>query len=79
MAAPVPDPRQRVVLGEDGEPGSALAAAGAEGRLQAADAPLQGKALAFEVVGEPARGLLLLERDLRVGVNAKAEFDELAA
>jgi hypothetical protein len=75
VAAAVPDSRQGIVLSQDGHPGSALAAGRPKGRLQAADTPLQGKALSLQILRQPTRGLGLLEGYLWVGVDLEAHID----
>src|SRR5262245_4399407 len=79
VAARVPDPRQRVVLAQDrdGRARRRPRDRGAEGRGQAAHAPLDARAVLIEEVGEPRVGLLLLETQFRVVVNAMGQRLEL--
>src|SRR5262245_6053021 len=78
VAAGVPDVGQGVVLGADRDVQRARAGAGDEGGRDVADAALHPEPGRVEGVGQPARGVLLLEGELRSGVDAAAEREQVA-
>ena len=69
MAAPVSDPRQRVVLGEErhARPRRARALDRAKRRRKTARSPFDGEPARFEQRGAPFGGVMLLARELRIG------------
>ncbi len=80
VAAAVAQPGQGVVLGEDPDTrAGALAATregGPDGGRQAARRMLHGEPALAQDVGDPGRGLDLLEGRLRVGVDAMRQLDD---
>ena len=81
VAAPVPETRQRVVLGEDPDPWPARAASAAScgpdrGR-QAPGRPLDVEPVAGQDLRDPSGGVVLLERRLRIGMDPVREVEDL--
>src|SRR5207245_558316 len=77
VAAGVADRGQAIVLGADRQMQRAVADAGAKRGRQVADATLDHEPRVVERGTEPCRRALLLEAELRVGVDAMAERTEL--
>src|SRR5688572_13995953 len=75
----MPDPRQRIVLRQDRNGRSRLAAAvlGPEGGREPARTPLNGEASLLELVREAGASPVLAERQLRVGVDIVARREKL--
>ena len=82
VAAAVSEARQGVVLGEDADARAVAAAAarmdGPDGRREAAGRMLDLEPVVAQDLGDPRRGLVLLERRLRVGVDPMRQLEDLA-
>jgi len=79
MTAGMSDARQTIILGADGHVQRAFSRARGEGRRHAADAALDCETGAVQGFGQPGGSLLLLETQLRVGVNPMTHRDQLFA
>ena len=83
VAAAVAETGQGVVLGQDPDPRAVAAAAAAAGRpdrrREAARRVLDREPVRAQDLGDPGRGLVLLERRLRVGVDPMRQVDDLVA
>jgi hypothetical protein len=77
VAAGVADLGQGVVLGAHGDMQWTRPGPGGEGGGQLADAHVDGEAPLGQRPGHPGRGPLLLPLDLRMGVDAVGEGDEM--
>ena len=78
---PWPSPGKRVVLGEDADPRAvrpeAAGKPAADGGGQAPGRVLHGVPVPGDRLGKPRRRLVLLERRLRVGVDAVGQLEDL--
>src|SRR5262249_33755216 len=79
VPAGVPDVRKGIVLGHDRDrrTGTLTRDRGPKRRRQSADAALDARAMRAEELGEPGRGLLLLERELGIVVDPMAQSLQL--
>ena len=76
VAAAVADAGERIVLGKDGDRRCAVTGDGAKRRRQVGDARRDIEALVAQEARQPFAGLELLERKLRVGVDAMTERNQ---